>query len=72
MWDPRYTSDYQIVSFPRKTQAEMVDSKGKVKIVHISDIKYVLPPDRVISKLPEYQSFGRHSKLRIDLKDIHN
>ena len=30
VWDPRYTRDYQIVSFPGKTQVEVVDSKGKV------------------------------------------
>ena len=72
MWDPRYTGDYRIISFPGKTQVEVVDSKGKVKIVHILDVKYVLPTDRVISKLPDYQSSGRQSKLKIDLKDISN
>ena len=69
MWDPRYTRDYQIVSFPRKTQVEVADSKGKVKILHILDVKYVLPAERVTSKLSDYQSFGRQSKLRIDPKD---
>ena len=39
VWDPRYTRDYQILFFPGKTQVEVVDSKGKVKIVHISDVK---------------------------------
>ena len=43
-----------------------------MKIVHISDIKWVLPADSVVSKLPDYQSFGRQSKLRIDPKDIPN
>ena len=56
------------MSFPRKAQVEVVDSKGKVK--HISDVKYVLPADKVISKLPDYQSFGRQLKLRIDPKEI--
>ena len=72
VWDPRYTINYQKVSFPRKTQDDVLDSKVKVKVVHISDVKYVLPADRVISKLPDYQSFGRQSKLRIDPKDIPN
>ena len=58
-----------MVSFPGKAQVEVVDSKGKVKIVHISNVKYVLT---VISKLPDYQSFGRQLKLRIDPKDIPN
>ena len=49
VWDPRYTAHHHIVPFPIRTQVEVVDSKGKVKIVHISDIKYVLPADRVLS-----------------------
>ena len=72
VWDPRYTGDYWIISFPRRTQFEVVDSKGKAKLLHISDVKYVLPADRVISKLPDYQYFGRQSKLGIDLKEIPN
>ena len=43
-----------------------------MRIVHISDVKYVVPADRVISKLPDYQPFSRQSKLRIDPKDIPN
>ena len=58
--------------FPGKTQVQVVDSKGKVKIVHILDVKYVLPADSVILKLPGYHSLGRQSKLRIDPKDIPN
>ena len=38
VWDPRYTTDYQIVSFPGRTRVEAVDSKGKVKIVYILDV----------------------------------
>ena len=41
VWDPKYTRDYQIVSFPGKTQIEVVDSKGIVKVVHVSDIEYI-------------------------------
>ena len=71
MWDTRYTGDSQIISFSGKTPVEMVDSKGKVKIVHIAAITYVLPADSIISKLPDYQSSGRQSRLRIDY-DIPN
>ena len=45
VWDPKYTGDYRIVYFLGRTQVEGVDSAGKVKVVHISDIKYVLPAD---------------------------
>ena len=72
VWDPRYTRDYQIISCPGKTQVEVVNLKGKVKVVHASDVKYVMSADRVISKLPDYQSFGRQSRLRIDMKNIPN
>ena len=50
----------------------MVDSTGKVKIVHISDVKYILPVHWVISKLADYQAFSRHPKLRIDPQHIPN
>ena len=43
--------DHQIVSFPGKIHVKVVDSKGMVKIVHISDVKCVLPADRVIAQL---------------------
>ena len=44
---------------PRNTQVEVVDSAGKVQLVHISNVKYILPAYQVISKLPDYQAFGR-------------
>ena len=72
VWDSRYIRNYQIAPFPGKTQVELVDSRGKVKIVHISDVKYVLSADRVTTKLPNFQSFSRQLKLRIDPKDIPN
>ena len=37
--DPRYTWDYRIMSFLGKTQVEVVDPKGKAKIVHIFNVK---------------------------------
>ena len=72
VWDPKCTRDYRIVPFPGRTQVEVVDSSGTVKVVHISYVKYGLPADCVISKLSDYQPFGRQSKLRIDPKNIPN
>ena len=34
--------------------------------------KYILPADRVIAKLPDYQSFGRQSKLGLHPQYIPN
>ena len=50
----------------------MVHSMGKAEVVHVSNVKYLLPADRVISKLPDYQSFGRQSKMRKNLQHIPN
>ena len=38
----------------------------------LTDIKYILPVDNVIAKLPDYQSFGRKTKLRLNLDRIPN
>ena len=39
VWDPRYTVDYRIMSLSGKNQVEVVDSMGKLRLVHISDVK---------------------------------
>ena len=67
-----YAGDCRIVSFLGKTEVEEVDSTGKSKIVHMSDVKYVLPTDSVISRLQDCQSFSRQSKLRVDPQHIPN
>ena len=35
-------------------------------MVHIKDVKVVLPVDRVINEMPDYTKFGRKSKLDLD------
>ena len=65
VWDPKYSGVYRIVSLPRKTQVEVADSTGRLKVAHISNVEYVLPADRDIAKLPDYQAFSRQSKLKI-------
>ena len=35
-------------------------------MIHISDVKYILLAERVITKLPYYQSFASQPKLRLD------
>ena len=49
-----------------------MDAAGKTKKIHISDVKYILPYERTIFKLPDYQSFGRQSNLRINAQHIPN
>ena len=57
--NPMYTGDYRTVSFLGNTEVEVLDSTGKVKVVHISDVRYVLHANRFIAKLQDYQAFGR-------------
>lgn len=63
-WDKKFIGDYRVVSFPGPNQVEIISSTGKRTIVHISDLKYVYPADRVISNLPD-ATFGRGQKLRL-------
>ena len=36
------------------------------------NVKYILPVDNVITKLPDYQSFGRKTRLRMNPDRIPN
>ena len=57
-FDPKYIGDYRIVSF-RRNQVELIPSTGgKNKMEHISNIKYIMPAERYISQLPDYELFG--------------
>ena len=41
---------------------------------HVKHVKYVPPLDKYITKLPDYSSFGRKTKLRINpdqIPDLH-
>ena len=62
-FDPKYISDFCIVSF-KGNQVELIPSTGgRSKMEHISNIKYFMPAERYISQLPDYESFGRQTKL---------
>ena len=68
--DPKYVSDYRIVSF-RGNQVELIPSTGgKSKMEHISNIKYIMPAERYISQMPDYECFGRQTKLHLNPKNI--
>ena len=53
--------DFRIVT-PKGNQFEIIPSAGgKTHMVHISEVKYVLPAEQIIDKLPDYENFGRRS-----------
>ena len=71
-FQPHYVGNYRIVSF-KGNQVEVHKTKGgNTTWVHLMDVKYILPVDNVITKLPDYQSFGRKTKLRLNLDRIPN
>ena len=47
---------------------------GPTEMKHIKHVKYVLPADNFINKLPDYSGFGRKTTLRINpdqIPDLH-
>ena len=71
-FQPRYVGNYRIVSF-KGNQVEVHKTEGgNTTWVHLTDIKYILPVDNIITKLPDYHSFGRKTKLRLNLDRIPN
>ena len=73
-FQPCYVGDYRIVSF-KGNQVEVHKTEGgNTTWVHLTDVNYILPVDNVITKLPDYQSFGRKTKLRLNpdrIPDLH-
>ena len=73
-FQPRYVGYYRIVSF-KGNQVEVHKTEGgHTTWVHLTDVKYILPVDNVITKLPDYQSFGKKTKLRLNpdrIPDLH-
>ena len=69
-FDPRYIGDYRIVSF-KGNQVKLIPSTGgRSKMEHISNIKYIMPAERYISQLPDYEIFGPQTKLHLNPKNI--
>ena len=69
-FDPVYKGNYRIVAI-KGNQVEVTPAEGgKNQIVHITDVKYILPADNIIAKLPDYNRFGRKTKLQLNPQNI--
>ena len=65
-FEHKYSSPSRVLSV-YGNQVELVPATGgRSRMEHRKHIKYILPAERVISELPEYEKFGRKSKLRLD------
>ena len=71
-FQPCNGGNYRIVSFKGNKVEVCKTEGGNTTWVHLTDIKYILPVDNIITKLPDYQSFGRKTKLRLNPDRIPN
>ena len=62
-FDPTFIGDDRVVSL-KGYQVEIQPAiGGPTEMKHIKHVKYVPPSDKYITKLPDYSSFGRKTKL---------
>ena len=73
-FDPKYIGDYRVVSL-KGNQVEIQPTVGgPTEMKHIKHVKYILPIDKYIDKLPDYSGFGRKTTLRLNpnqIPDLH-
>ena len=69
-FQPIYKGYYRIVSF-KGNQVQVIPVEGgKPHLVHITDVKYIMPVDNIIPHLPLPNQFGRMSKYNLNPKNI--
>ena len=71
---PKYMGDYRVVSLKGNQVEVQPADGGPTEMKHIKHVKYVLPANKYIDKLPNYSSFGRKTTLRINpdqIQDLH-
>ena len=73
-FDPKYIGDFRVVSL-KGNQVEVQPAVGgPTEMKHVKHVKYVLPADVYINKLPDYTGFGRKTTLRMNpdnIPDLH-
>ena len=53
-FEPVYKGNYRVVAI-KGNQVEVAPADGgKSQMVHITDVKYILPADNILAKLPDY------------------
>ena len=73
-FDSKFIGDFRVFSL-KGYQVEIQPAVGgPTEMKHIKHVKYVLPTDKYIDKLPNYSGFGRKTTLRINpdqIPDLH-
>ena len=69
-FEPVYKGNYLVVAI-KGNQVEIAPAEGgKSQMVHITDVKYILPADSIIAKPPDYNKFGCKTKLRLNPQNV--
>ena len=69
-FEPVYKENCRMVAI-KGNQVEITPAEGgKSQMVHITDVKCILPADTIIAKLPDYNKFGYKTKLRLNPQNI--
>ena len=69
-FEPIYKGNYHVVAI-KGNQVEVAPAEGgKSQMVHITDVKYILPANNLIAKLPDYNKFGCKTKLRLNPQNV--
>ena len=65
LFDPKYVSPSWVVAIRGNQVKQAPTTGGKSRTEHRNFVKYILPADKIISEIPNYERFGRRSKLRL-------
>ena len=69
-FQPKYKGYFRIVSF-KGNQVEVIPQEGGTsQMVHITDVKYVMPADSIIQQLPDFDQLGRKAKYNLNPDEV--
>ena len=69
-FEPKYVGDYQIIKLVGNKVRLQPCQGGPIREEHLDHIKYVLPADRYISAVPDYEWFSHKTNLRMNPQNI--
>ena len=69
-FDPKYIGDCHVVSIKGNQVKIRPSIGGPTEMKHVKHVKYVHPADQYIKHVPDYSTFGRKAKMRMNPKDI--
>ena len=73
-FDPKYVGDYQVVAIIGNQVEIRPSVGGPTEMKHVKHVKCILPADRYIKQIPDYNAFGRKTTLRLNpdkIPDLH-